>query len=94
MICRKVVKGPHLGISPPIAITMALCLAYAVRAIPKKTLSSLNGIDDKKSYRSGVHDGRGQTAVERALDLDLLPRSTGKRLNVSFLLLIQPYNGV
>ena len=38
-----------------------------------------------------VTAGRGQT-VERALDLDLLSRSTSKRLNVIFLLLIQPYN--
>ena len=57
--------------------------------VPEKTLSSFNGIDDN---RSGVHDGRGQTVVERALDIDLLPRSTCKRLNVSFLLLRQPYN--
>ena len=64
---------------------MALCLTYAARTIPEKTLNSLNGIDDN---RSGVHDGRGQTAVERELDIDLLSRSTRKRLNVRFLLLI------
>ena len=57
-------------------VTMALCLAYIVRMIPEKTLSSFNGIDDKKSYRSGVHNGRGRTSVERGLYLDLLPRST------------------
>ena len=68
---------------------MALCLAYADT---RKILSSLNGIDDKKSCRSGQHDSRGQTAFERALDLYLLPRSTCIRLNVNFLLLIQPYN--
>ena len=61
LIYRKVVEGPHLGISSSIAIAMALCLAYIVRTIPEKTLRVSNGIDDTKS---GVHDGRGQTAVK------------------------------
>ena len=35
-------------------------------------------IDDTKSYRISVHDDRGQTAVERALDLAPLLRFTLK----------------
>ena len=67
-------KGPHLRIESPIAMTVALCLVYTVWAIPERLLLVLNGIDGKKSYRSGMHDGCGQT--ERKLDLVLLPRST------------------
>ena len=82
LIYREVAKGPpHLWISSSITITMALSLAYIVRAIPERLLMALmigNRID--------------LVCMTVVAKLPLKSAGFCQDLNVSFLLLIEASN--